>query len=815
MNGVLQDLRYALRQLRKKSGFAAVVVVTLTLGIGANTSVFSVVEAVILRPLPYRDSGRLVFLADSQDPENGGLLYNDFESLRAENRVLADVAVYYRDSGFSRVTLTSAGEPESVQGAFASANLFSVMGVSPILGRTFTAQEEMRGDRVVVLSHALWVRRFGATSDVIGKTLQVDGLSSQIVGVMPAAFEFPARDQLFWAPITTNRYWGDPALTSIDPSHSSGFYQRWQAIGRLKTGVPLTEAQADVKTIFSRRRLVENNPNRGVSIDLLRIRVNLTGSARLALVVLFSAVAFVLLIACSNVANLLMARGAAREHEIAIRSSLGANRARIVRQLFIESVLLALLSGGLGLMLAPLGVHILTALAPAEIPKLQDAGVDGRVLGFTFGISLLAAVLFGLVPAWKLSRAVALTASGRGLTENTARKRTQGVLVIAEFATATMLLTGAGLLLRSLLAVEAVDPGFQPEHVLTMNMSLPGATPGRANGLYNDALERVRALPGVEAAGAVDSLFDSGTIGSLGLRSIEGRIPEPKEAWTPLRWASIRGDYFQAMGVPLLRGRYFSTQDGPNSPLVAIIDESMAHRYWPNEDAIGKRFKGQDPRGHSDDWLTVVGLIRDMRRSGLERQPIPHVFEPYTQAIDGHQTGDIVVRVVGSANTPAASLRTTVREMDRSAILSPVSTLEQQLSEQLSPRRFLTVLLVAFSVIALLLAAVGVYGVLHYSVAERTREIGIRIALGARPLEVVKLVVREGAKLAIGGLVIGAAAAVVLTRFIKSLVFAIAATDPATFVGAAILLVSVALLACYMPARRAAKVDPMVALRCE
>jgi putative ABC transport system permease protein len=816
METLLQDIRYGLRTLRKSTGFTAVAVITLALGIGATTSIFSVIEAVVLRPLPYRNSGQTVLLADAQHPEDGGFLYKDLEALKVENHTLEDVALYYRDSGFSRVTLFIAGEPELAQGAFASSNLFSLMGVPPILGRTFSAEEETRGEHVVVLSHALWISRFGALPDVIGKMLQIDGVSAQIIGVMPEQFQFPARDQLFWVPITTNRYWRDPALSSIDPGHSSGFYQRWQAVGRLKPGIQLAQAQAEVKTIFSRRRLAESNPNRGGDIDLLPVRVNLGGNTKLALVILFSAVSFVLLIACSNVANLLLARGTGREHEIAVRSALGASRRRIVGQLFAESALLAILAGCIGLMVVPLAVRSLISLAPADIPRLHDAGLDGTVLAFALGISLLAAVLAGLAPAWKLSHASASLGSGsRGLGGSVALRRTRSWLVIAEFATASLLLIGAGLLVRSFMAVEGVDPGFQASHILTMSINLPAATPERSDATYNSVIQRVGTLPDVQAVGAVDRLFDLGSIDNLGLRSVEGKTVEPKENWSPLRWASVRGDYFQAMGAALLRGRYFSTQDGADSPLVAIVDESMARRYWPNEDAIGRRFKGQDTRGHNDDWLTVVGIIRDMRRSGLERQPIPHVYEPYTQAIDGHRTGDLVVRVWGTPKQLSQLLRTTVRQVDHSAILTPVTTMEQQLSEQLSPRRFLTVLLGTFSAIALLLAAGGIYGVLHYSVAQQTREIGIRMALGARPRQVVMLIVRDGAKLSVVGLVIGVTGSAVMTRFLRSLLFGIGPMDPLTLAGVSILLGIVALLACYIPARRAAKVDPMVALRYE
>jgi putative ABC transport system permease protein len=458
----------------------------------------------------------------------------------------------------------------------------------------------------------------------------------------------------------------------------------------------------------------------------------------------------------------------------------------------------------------------LVALAPADIPRLHEAGLDGGVLAFTLGTSFIAAMLFGLVPAWTISGTIGpLSSFGRGIASSLALKRTHAFLVVAEFVIATVLLTGAGLLVRSFLAVESVDPGFQPAQILTMNISIPGATPERANDVYNTVLERARALPGTQAAGAVDSLFDLAQISNLGLRSIEGRATEAKEHWTPLRWAAVRGDYFQAMGVRLLRGRYFSALDGPDSSLVAIIDESMARRYWPNEDAIGKRFKGQDPRGKSDDWLTVVGIVGDMRRSGLERRPIPHVYEPYTQAIDGFRTSDLVVRAVGAPLALAQPLRSVVRMIDQNAILSPVTTMDEQLSEQLSPRRFQTTLLTIFSFIALLLAGVGIYSVLHYSVSQRTHEIGIRMAFGAHRSDVVTLVVKDGAKLAAIGLLVGAIAATAVTRFMKSLFFEVTPTDPATFVGVGILLMMIALLACFVPARRAARVEPTVALRYE
>jgi putative ABC transport system permease protein len=489
---------------------------------------------------------------------------------------------------------------------------------------------------------------------------------------MPKTFQFPAPDQQFWAPITTNQYWRDPALLT-SAGHATGFYQRWQLIGRVKPQVEMQQAEVEIGSLFQRIRRVDSDPTRGLGIGVQSLRVKLTGSTRLAFTLLFGAVVFVLMIACTNVANLLLARGSARERELAVRTALGASRSRMIRQLFTENCVLALLSGGLGLALSPLGVRSLVLLAPADIPRINEAGLDGGVLIFTLFISFLASMLFGLVPAWRAADRVGPTKpSGSGIFTGVALKRTHGPLVVSEFAIATVLLVGAGLLVRSFIRIESVDPGFLPDQILTMNISLPGATPARINNLYATILERIRGLPGVQAVGAVDTVLDLGKISNLGLRSIEGRSPEPQQRWTPLRWTTVRGDYFQAMGVQLLRGRYFSEQDGRDSPLVAIIDESMARRYWPGEDAIGKRFKGQDPRGHNDDWLTVIGVIRDMRRSGLDKDPIPHVYQPDTQAIDGYQTGGLVVRVGSASASLAQPLRAMVREIDSAAILSSI-----------------------------------------------------------------------------------------------------------------------------------------------
>ncbi|HXX22714.1 MAG TPA: ABC transporter permease [Terriglobia bacterium] len=817
MNTLFQDVRYGLRMLARNPGFTAVAVLTLALGIGANTAIFSVVEAVLLRPLPYANPSRLELLVDAQDPKDGGLLYKDFKACRSQSKTYEDLAVYYRDSGYSRVTLTAAAEPESVQGAFVSANFFPLMGVAPLIGRTFTPAEETRRDRVVMLSHGLWLRRFGGSTDAIGKTLQIDGMNSQVIGVMPPTFQFPARDQQFWAPITTNRYWDDPALTTnIEPQHTRYFYARWQVIGRLQPGATIQQAQAEMDTIFARIDRTDPDQNRATGIRVVPLRVNLSGNTFRAFAVLFSAVFFVLLIACSNVANMLLARAAARQGEMAVRTALGAAPTRLIRQLLTESGLLGLVAGSLGLLLAVYGIHILVATGPPDIPRLEQTRLDPAVLAFILGISLVAALICGLAPVWRIlqthrdiSFKVGHDRAGHG-----GAMRTRSVLVVAQFALAVVLLTGAGLLIHSFLAVEAVHLGFQPQHVLTMRVTLPShASNARRQALHEEVLRRVQELPGVESVGAISDLFELGSMSNLGLRAIDGRTPEPRQLWTPMIWKTVSGDFFQALGVRLLRGRYFSEQDGPGPPLVVIIDESMAHRYWPGGDPVGQRIKGLDSRGAHDDWVTVIGVVSDMRRNGLERQSIPHVFEWYRQA--GDTPRDLVVHATGDPRALAASLRQVVRELDPSAILSAVTTLEEQLSEQLSPRRFETWLLSLFSFVAIVLAGVGMFGLMHYSVAQRTHEIGVRLALGAGRGDVLKMVIGQACKLALAGVGIGVVGAMELTRFLTSLLYGVRASDPLTFVAVPLILTLVALLASYVPARRATKVDPMVALRYE
>lgn len=818
MEAVLHDFRQAIRSLLKSPGFTSAAVLTLALGIAANSAIFSVIEAVMLRALPYRDSSRLVLVADADNSDNGGFLYKDLDAFKTQIRSFEELAVYFRDSGYSRATLTVGDEPQQMQGAWVTANLFPMMGIGPVAGRVFTHEEEVRQERVVVLSHRLWRQLFAGSRDVLGRMITINGSSFQVIGVMPEVFQFPASDQMFWAPMTTNPLWGDPGLTTqIDPRHSAGFYQRWQVIGRLRDRTALRAAQLDADGVF--QQLIKSDPDafRMRALRLSPLQLKISGNTRLTLTVLFVAVGFVLLIACTNVANLVLARGAGRRHEMAIRAALGASRSTLIRQLLTEAVVLATTAAALGTSLAFVGVRLLLTFAPANVPRLEQSRIDTPVLLFTLILSLVATLTCGLGPALHASRRdpqEALASLTRSATASGGLRRARNLLVVAEFTIAVVLLSGAGLLLRSLITVASVDPGFEPQHVLTLRVTAAGGSPAAIAARHELVLDRLRNLSGVEYAGAVTDLFELGQPNLLGLRAIAGRSVEPEQQWTALTWNTVSGDYFQAMGAPLLKGRYFGDQDAAGSPLVVIIDESMARRYWANQDPVGAHIKGQDPRGHTDDWLTIIGVVRDMRRRGLENSPTPHVYEWYRQTgVSG--TEHLVVRSAGDPRAVAANLRAAVRAEDSSAILSSVSTVEDLLSDQLAPRRFQVWLLGLFSSFALLLAVLGIYGVMQYTVAQRTHEIGVRIALGARPLHVVRLMETEGLKLAMAGVSLGVVGALTLSPLISSLLFGVHATDPLTFTAVVSMLIVVALVACYIPARRAAQIDPIESLRHE
>jgi predicted permease len=797
----MTDLRRAVRAWLNDPVIAATATLTLVLGIGANTAVFSVVDAVLFRPLPFRDPERLVRLGalDPRDPE-AGLTYDHFLSLNARARAFDGLAVFYRNSGWSKVTLTS-GDPESAQGAFTSASFFRVMGVAPALGRAFGDAEEQQREPVVVLSDRLWKRRVGAAPAAIGGTLDIDGAPFRIVGVMPPTFQFPARDVQFWAPITTNRYWLD--RPAPDPARNVNFFQRWNLVGRLKADVSVAAARAEANAIAR----VET----GVAVAPLDAGVN--AGARRALQLLLGAVFVVWLMACSNVMNLMLARGSARARELAVRTALGATRSHLTRQAFIEASVLLAASSVLGIGVAAAVVRAIAAAGPADLPRLEQAAIDGRVLLFALVAAAVATSLIAMIPAWRASGQDAADVLRAGTSRAThSSTRVSRLLVAGQFALAVVLLVGAGLLIRTAWALDSVDLGFRAGHAVTMNVALPALMPvPQRLAFYERLLARLRSMPGVEAAGAINGLFENGAPPILGFRAVEGRSAQPRDRWTALTWTVVSGDFFRAVGARVVRGRVFTDRDTAASPLVAVVDQSLAQRYWPGEDPIGRRFKGQDMRRAGDEWLTVIGVVQDMRRQGRDRASTPHVFEwqPQTQSTGA----DVVVRTAGDPLAMIAGLRTVVREEEPTAITSSIGTLESRLRDQLAVRRFQTWLLAAFAAIAVALAGAGIFGVVSHAVAQRTQELGIRMALGARAVDVLAMVFRDGATVSAAGLLAGLVLSLWLTRLLVALLYGVQPTDVVTFAGAVAVLAAIAIAAMALPAWRAARVDPLIALR--
>jgi len=804
-----QDLRYGARMLLKQPGGALIPVLTLALGIGANTAIFSVINGVLLRPLPYKNTDLLVVLW-TDDPRHdiheALTSYSNFEDWKKTSRLFEDMAVLSRPAPMN---LMGADETQRIVGERVSPSLFSVLGVQPLLGRSFSFDEAERRERVVVLSHRLWLRQFGGAADVIGKTLEIDGKSSQVIGVMPAGFEFPTKETQLWEPHTLEPRW--------EGLQSDRYFGGWQVVGRLRPQATLRQAQAEMKAIGE--TLAKTYPTTdvdfaGFGINVVPLLTQMTGKETpFILVVLLAAVTFVLLIACANVASLLLARGAARARELAIRTALGASHARLIRQLLTEGVLLALIGGVFGLLLSALGARALVAFGPASIPRLSKITIDGGVLAFAGGISLLAGILCSLAPAWMISRCDpndALKESGQSRTVGTRNQWIRNSLVVAELALAIVLLTGAGLLIRSLLRVLSVDPGFRPERILVMQIDFSQSkTDAQVATLYQQVIERVAALPGVKFVGAISEFFiqsnPSVTVTVEGQRATSsGQLVKH----------AVSQDLFRAMGAELLRGRSFTSEDfrpvRQEGYRVVIINEAMARRLWPDSDPIGKRFKDGGPDS-TDPWLTVVGVVRDMRRQGLEREPILQTFVPHMPWSSRNQ--HLLVRAATDPATLTAPIQEVVRSIDKTLPLFGVTTAERYLSESVSSRRFQALLLSLFSAAALALALVGIYGLMNYAVTQRRREIGLRMALGAQPRDIFKLIVSQGMTLVFVGIAIGMAAALALTRLISSLLYGVNAADPITFAGVPLLLAVVALLAYYLPARRAMKVDPMIALR--
>ena len=815
METLLQDIRYGARMLAKHKAFTTVAVLTLALGIGANTAIFSVVNELLLRPLPYRDADRVMMLWEvtPEGREQNTTSRKNFMSWREQGKSFETIAAF----SDQRANLTGAGDPEEVTMQIASSGLFNVLGVDAIVGRTFTKDDIQPGaPRVAVLSYGLWQRRFGADRNVVGKPITLGDEPYTVIGVVPANFQWH---------IKSKSGTGKPAevwtlLTMPATQTDSGWHGRFlSTVGRLKPGVSREQADAELKTIEA--RISEDDPrhSKGYSAEVIPVREQLVGNVRPALWLLLGAVGFVLLIACANVANLLLARAASREKEIAVRTALGARRSRIVRQLMTESVLLAALGGVCGLALAWWGIQALVAISPRDLVNLQGVGLNMTVLGWTLGIALLTGILFGLVPALEATRVDlndTLKEGGKSGSGQSARSRSlRGALVVTEVALALVLLVSAGLLVKSFARLRNIDTGFRQENILTFVVPVPVTKykeDSQFVNFFRQAEERIRALPGVRAVGIVNYLPLYGGLGSATGFTIEGRPAPPpgEEPSTNVRVADA--GYFGAINIPLLRGRNFTNYEDAEPHNVVLVSESFAQKYFPGEDPIGKRvavemFDGKPP------MTEIVGVVGDVRYDSLTNAAEPTVYFP--EPVLTYSSMTFAVHTDGDPTQLTPAVRREISSLDPDQPVSDVRTMKQVMAETVGRARFSTLLFGLFAGLATLLAAVGIFGVMNYSVTLRTREIGLRMALGAQPSRVLMLVLRQGLVLTLVGIGIGLVVALALTRVMSSLLFGVDATDPATFAAIVPVLAFVSLLACYIPARRATRIDPLVALRYE
>jgi putative ABC transport system permease protein len=806
-----QDVRYAARMLRKSPGFTAVAVLTLALGIGANTAIFSVVYAILLRPLPYADPGQLVVIFQSKPQEQvpfTGINYVNFAECRAQSHAFAEMAA----NQAHQLTLTGVGEPSVLTTTVVTPEIFSLLQAQPLLGRTFLPEDGKRGAAlVVILSENLWRSQFGSDPSLVGRSISLDKRSFTVVGIMPASFHsllLTAHEDI-WIPLSQDPLFG-PWMSRL-----SGHWLR--VIGRLKPGVSLAQAQAEMNTMSAALANEDPADNAGWQIRVVPLQEDIVGKSRPALLVLLAAVGLVLLIACVNIANLLLSRASSRAREIALRIALGAGRKRIVRQLLTESTVLGLLGGIAGIVLAYWGVHALGSLLPADLPRVQTIRVDGWVLGFALLLSFVASFIFGLAPSVfaadsSLQRGLKESAGHSG--ESGGQRSARGFLAATEIALATVLLVAAGLLMRSFTMLTSVNPGFNAEHVVKADISLPQfqySTPQQWAAFSNALLDRIQVEPGLRDAAMVVPLpLDEGNV-NLAFQ-IVGNPPLPPGVSVTADFSSVSPDYFHLMEIPLLRGRVFGAQDSAAAPRVTVISETMARQFFPNQDPLGKQLIfGFPPDG--DAAREIVGVVGDVRDTSLSEMPGPMMYVPFAQA--PFWGGQLVVRSTLGSSSVAASIRKVTHDIDKDLPVTDIATLPETLDASVAQPRFRTLLVGLFGLIALLLAAVGIFGVISYSVSRRSHEIGIRVALGATPANVLQLILGESAKLVLLGLALGVPAALALTRFLASLLFEVHPADPLTFIGVAALLSAVALIACYVPAKRAMRVDPMVALRYE
>jgi putative ABC transport system permease protein len=803
---MLTDFRYAIRMLFKSPAFSVIVILTLGLAIGANSAIFSVVDAVLLRPLPYPHSEQLVRVFGKQPQLD--LAPNspaNFLEWKEENQVFERIGTYV-GQGFN---LLGGDKPERVIGARVSADLMQLLGVQPALGRLFTQEEDQEGrGKVVILSHEFWRNRFGGEANTLQQTIILNDQPYTVVGVMPAGFAFPGTRTQVWVPVAFN--------AAERKTRDTNFID---VIARLKPGVSIEQAQANMNAVA--RSQTERYPktNTGIGVKVVSLQEHIVGDVRPMLVVLLGAVAFVLLIACANVANLLLARAAARQREMAIRGALGASRSRVVRLLLTESVLLAVMGGAVGLLLAIWSLDLLVSLKPANLPRVAEIGINRTVFLFTLAISVLTGLLFGVAPALQVSKMdlnEGLKESGRSGTDSPRRQRMRALLVVSEVALSLVLLVGAGLMIRSFTRLLAVDPGFKADHVLTAFVSLPSSKYPRREeqtAFFDRLLERLRNVPGVSAAGLVTDIPLYG--GSSTGFDIEGHPEAAPGTRAMTDYRLINSDYFSAMGMKLVKGRGFSRYDNETAPGVVIINETIAARYFAGEDPIGRRL---DLSGDPKDLREIVGVVGDVRNYGVDAEVKPEVYVPFLQSAPAYLSGVVsaLTIVVRSAIEPAAlgaALREQVQALDKDQPVSEIRTMEYYLADSMAQRRFNMLLLGVFAGLALVLAAVGIYGVIAYNVTQRTHEMGIRIALGARGGDILRLVFANSMVTTFTGIVIGLAAAFALTRLLQSLLYQVTATDPFVFATIPVLLLVVAGAATYIPARRAMKVDPITALR--
>ena len=811
MDNFFKDIRYGVRGLIKHPGFTAIVVITLAIGIGASSAIFSVVNTVLLRPLPYRQAERIVAIQElGPDGKRGQVTPANFLDWRSQNTVFEHLAAILTRPA----NLALADQAERIDLAMTSANFFSVFGTEPERGRFFIPTDEQAGHApIVVVSHALWQRRFAGDASLVGKPITLDGVSYTVVGIAPDGFQYPDRTEVWVPPFKLA-----PTLNErMDPTQVRGFGML-ATVALLKPGGGINQAASEMETITARLRQQYPDTNNRRFNRVVSLHTQLVGETGPMLLLLFGAVGFVLLIACANVANLLLASAASRQKEMAIRTALGASRLRVMRQLLTESLMLAFAGGATGLLLAMWGVALMMKLLPQDFPRLSEINLDWRVLGFTLVATVLTGALFGLAPALQLSKTdvqESLKESGRGASSSRRHNRLRNLLIVGEVALSVVLLVGAGLLFRSFLQLQSVDTGFTSQQVLTVRLSPAGSNYRRDAdyiAFYKQVIERVSVLPGVSAVGAINTLpLDKGP--TAGFR-IEGRPPLTIDKWPGANYRCVSTDYFRAMNIPMSQGRAFDERDTDTAPLVMIINQALAARDFPNDNPVGKRINlgNTDSKGQPV-WWEIVGVAANVRSLELREEATPEFYLSSLQ--DTFANMFVVVRTSVEPSSVAASVRRAAAEVDKSAAVSDVNTMEHIVSAAVTQPRFNLFLLGLFSGIALLLSAAGIYGVTAYSVTQRTHEFGIRMALGAQVGDVLRMILRQGLLLISTGVAVGLLASFALTRLLRSLLFGVSATHPLTFVAITLLLMLVALLACYIPARRATKVDPLVALRYE